>query len=344
MSLIEIKGLYKIFGAYPKQVLEKVRRGMSKGQLLEQTDHTLGLEDINLSIEEGEIFVIMGLSGSGKSTLIRHFNRLIEPTAGEILIQGTNICDLSPKSMNEFRKKHLAMVFQRFALLPHKTILDNVGYGLHIQKLPKKAVQAKAQKWVDTVGLSGYESHYPSQLSGGQQQRVGLARALCTDAPILLMDEAFSALDPLIRSDMQSQLIALQQQLQKTIIFITHDLDEALRLGDKIAILKDGQLVQQGRPIDILQKPANQYVADFVNDVNKAKAMQVRHFMQPLLQVQAANDMDESLWVDQNANLESVMPKLLGQKQDLWVLDEKQQICGKLSSKDVAKVYALHSQ
>ena len=253
--LIEISALYKIFGPKPKTVIERVKQGQSKDQILADTGHTVGLKDINLQINKGEIFVIMGLSGSGKSTMIRHFNRLIDPTMGQILVEGVDVMQLSSKELEEFRRHKMSMVFQRFGLLPHRTVVDNVAYGLEIQGIKKEARIAKANEWLETVGLKGYENQYPAQLSGGQQQRVGLARALATDAEILLMDEAFSALDPLIRSEMQDQLIELQEKLHKTIIFITHDLDEALRLGDRIAILKDGELVQQGSPDEILLHP-----------------------------------------------------------------------------------------
>ena len=278
-ALIKVKNLYKIFGDKPKAVLPLIEAGKSKDEILAETGHTVGLKEINLEINRGEIFVIMGLSGSGKSTLIRHFNRLIDPTAGEIIVEGTDVMKLSPKELEEFRRKKMSMVFQRFGLMPHYTVIDNVAYGLKIQGVDKEARLTKAREWLETVGLKGYEEQYPNQLSGGQQQRVGLARALCTDAEILLMDEAFSALDPLIRSEMQDQLIELQQTLHKTIIFITHDLDEALRLGDHIAILKDGLLVQQGEPEDILLHPADDYVEAFVKDVNRARALTVETVM-----------------------------------------------------------------
>ena len=278
-ALIKVKNLYKIFGDKPKAVLPLIEAGKSKDEILAETGHTVGLKEINLEINRGEIFVIMGLSGSGKSTLIRHFNRLIDPTAGEIIVEGTDVMKLSPKELEEFRRKKMSMVFQRFGLMPHYTVIDNVAYGLKIQGVDKEARLTKAREWLETVGLKGYEEQYPNQLSGGQQQRVGLARALCTDAEILLMDEAFSALDPLIRSEMQDQLIELQQTLHKTIIFITHDLDEALRLGDRIAILKDGLLVQQGEPEDILLHPADDYVEAFVKDVNRARALTVETVM-----------------------------------------------------------------
>lgn len=277
--LIEIENLYKLFGRSPAKYMPLVHAGKSKDEILAETGHTLGLKDINLQIKRGEIFVIMGLSGSGKSTLIRHFNRLIDPTEGVIRVEGSDVMQFDKKELQHFRRHKMSMVFQRFGLLPHKSVIDNVAYGLQIQKVSSDEAKAKAKEWLETVGLSGYEDQYPSQLSGGQQQRVGLARALCTDAEILLMDEAFSALDPLIRSEMQDQLIKLQETLHKTIVFITHDLDEALRLGDRIAILKDGEIVQQGEPEDILLNPATEYVEAFVRDVNRARALTVETVM-----------------------------------------------------------------
>ncbi|MEZ8194207.1 MULTISPECIES: quaternary amine ABC transporter ATP-binding protein [Vibrio] len=279
--LIEISGLSKVFGPKPLSVMNRIKHGESKDTILADTGHTVGLKDINLEIEKGEIFVIMGLSGSGKSTLIRHFNRLIDPTEGKIIVEGIDVMSLNTKELEEFRRHKMSMVFQRFGLMPHRTVIENVAYGLEIQGINKSARLAKAEEWLETTGLKGYEQQYPSQLSGGQQQRVGLSRALCTDAEILLMDEAFSALDPLIRSEMQDQLIELQEKLHKTIVFITHDLDEALRLGDRIAILKDGVLVQQGTPHEILLNPADDYVEAFVKDVNRARALTVETVMQP---------------------------------------------------------------
>lgn len=279
--LISIKNLYKIFGKNEKKVLEEVKAGKSKEAILAETGHTVGLADINLDIYPGEIFVIMGLSGSGKSTLIRHFNRLIDPTAGEIVVAGDDVMQLNDKDLQNFRRQKMAMVFQRFGLMPHRTVLQNITYGLQVQGVAKKDREERGNEWLKTVGLDGYAKQYPGQLSGGQQQRVGLARALCTDADILLMDEAFSALDPLIRSEMQDQLIELQDKLHKTIVFITHDLDEALRIGDKIAILRDGLLIQQGTPVDILLNPVDDYVEAFVKDVNRARALTVETVMQP---------------------------------------------------------------
>ena len=277
MSKIEVRNIYKIFGPHPDRWLDAAREGISKEALLERSGHTLGLRDISLSIEEGHIHVIMGLSGSGKSTLIRHFNRLIEPSAGQILVDDVDVVSLKPRELELFRQSKMSMVFQRFGLLPHRTVLDNAGYGLAVQGVRRAERNERARHWLEQVGLSGFEAQYPHQLSGGMQQRVGLARALATDAEILLMDEAFSALDPLIRREMQDQLLSLQSRLNKTIVFITHDLDEALRLGNRIAILKDGELIQEGTPEDILLSPANEYIESFLQDVNRGKVLNASH-------------------------------------------------------------------
>ena len=273
MSYIEIKNLYKIFGPRPEEALKMLNNGASKDKILKKTKHTIGLQDVSLSIEKGETFVIMGLSGSGKSTLVRCLNRLIEPSYGEIIVDGENVLHLDDNQLNEFRRKKMSMVFQRFGLLPHRTIIDNVAFGLEIIGINPEERLQKASEWIDTVGLKGYENSYPKNLSGGMQQRVGLARALCNDPEILLMDEPFSALDPLIRREMQNELVALEGKIQKTIIFITHDLDEALKLGDRIAILKDGLVVQIGTPEDILSDPADDYVSDFTQDVNRSRVL-----------------------------------------------------------------------
>ena len=240
MSKIEINNVYKIFGNTPMSVLPMVKEGATKEEILDKTGHTVGLDNVSLKIEEGETFVCMGLSGSGKSTLIRHLNRLIDPTDGDILIEGTNVMSLNTESLIDFRRHKMSMVFQRFGLFPHKTVIQNVGYGLEMQGKSEEERNKTAMEKIEAVGLTGFENQYPNQLSGGMQQRVGLARALATNTDIMLMDEAFSALDPLIRSDMQKQLIDLQAELKKTIVFITHDLDESLRLGDHIGILNAG--------------------------------------------------------------------------------------------------------
>lgn len=272
---VQIKNLYKVFGDHPSKVMEHVHGGISKTDLLDQHAHILGLKDISLEIPEREIQVIMGLSGSGKSTLIRHINRLIEPTAGEIWIDGEDVTQMNAAKLRDLRRYKTSMVFQKFGLLPHRTVIQNVAYGLSIQGVADDEAEKRALHWIERVGLNGFESNYPGQLSGGMQQRVGLARALATDAEILLMDEAFSALDPLIRTGMQNILLDLQEELHKTIIFITHDLDEALRLGDNIAILRDGELVQAGSPQDIVMRPADDYVAEFIKDINRGRVIKV---------------------------------------------------------------------
>ncbi len=264
MSKIVVKNVFKIFGQRADEALALIQQGKGKAEVLAETGCVVGVNDLSLSIGAGEIFVIMGLSGSGKSTLVRHFNRLIDPTSGQILVDGEDILRYDMDALREFRRKKISMVFQSFGLLPHKTVLDNVAYGLKVRGETKATCLERAQHWITTVGLKGYEKSYPHQLSGGMRQRVGLARALASDTDIILMDEAFSALDPLIRADMQEQLLELQKTLQKTIVFITHDLDEAVRIGNRIAILKDGQLIQVGTPREILHQPADEYVDRFV--------------------------------------------------------------------------------
>ena len=272
---IEVKELYKIFGRTPERYVEAVKGGMSKRDLQKLHGHVLGLNNISISMPAGKIQVVMGLSGSGKSTLIRHINRLIEPTSGSIMVDGADILRKGERELREFRRNRTAMVFQRFALLPHRTVLDNVVFGLEVRGIEHAKARGIGMSWIERVGLHGFDARYPHELSGGMQQRVGLARALSNDAAILLMDEAYSALDPLIRTDMQDMLLTLQTELRKTIVFITHDLDEALRLGDRICILRDGSIVQQGDSQDILLKPADDYIARFVKDVNRGRFIKV---------------------------------------------------------------------
>ena len=276
---VSIRNLYKIFGEEPKAALAKVKEGMTKPELQAETGHVLGLQDINVDMKEGEITVIMGLSGSGKSTLIRHLNRLIEPTAGEVLVNGEDILSWNDAQMRTLRRESMSMVFQNFALLPHRTVLENAGMALATRGKARRDYEGEANKWLDRVGLAGQGEQYPHQLSGGMQQRVGIARALASNSDIMLMDEAFSALDPLIRTDMQNLLLELQDELHKTIIFITHDLDEALKLADHLVILKDGAVVQQGQPQEILLNPADPYIEEFVADINRARVLRVRSVM-----------------------------------------------------------------
>ncbi len=279
MAQVEVRNLYKIFGAHPDRALKLLEEGMSKQKIMETTGHTIALQDVTLEIERAEIFVVMGLSGSGKSTFIRCLNRLIEPTSGEIRLGGEDVLKLNKEGLRQLRLHRMSMVFQRFSLLPHRTVLDNTAFGLEVQNVKKDKRNEAAMRWLQIVGLKGWEESYPDELSGGMQQRVGLARALTTDPEILLMDEPFSALDPLIRHEMQEELLSLQAKLHKTIIFITHDLDEALHLGDRIAILKDGLVVQVGTPEEILTNPATEYVADFTRDVNRSRVITVEAAM-----------------------------------------------------------------
>ncbi|HLQ82615.1 MAG TPA: glycine betaine/L-proline ABC transporter ATP-binding protein [Pseudogracilibacillus sp.] len=280
MNVIEVKNLSKIFGKNPNQALKLLDEGYSKDEILEKTGNTVGVNRASFEVKAGEIFVIMGLSGSGKSTLVRLINRLIEPTEGTIMIGDQDLSKADKKTLRDIRRKKLGMVFQNFALFPHRTILENAEFGLEIQGESKESRSKKAKEALEMVGLGGYFDQYPNQLSGGMQQRVGLARALANDPDVLLMDEAFSALDPLIRKDMQDELIELQSTMRRTILFITHDLNEALRLGDRIALMRDGEIVQIGSPEDILVNPANDYVEKFVEDVDRSKVLTAQHIMQ----------------------------------------------------------------
>lgn len=277
---IALRGVYKIFGDQPAgHALELAKAGVPKDEVQIRTNHVVGLTDVNFSVREGEIFVVMGLSGSGKSTAIRTVNKLHAVTAGEVLVDGTDVQQLDGRELQAFRREKMGMVFQHFALFPHHNVIDNVGYGLKVQGVPRDDRDAAALKALALVGLERYARSYPSELSGGMQQRVGLARALASDPDILLMDEAFSALDPLIRRQMQDEMMAIQAELHKTILFITHDLNEALRIGDRVCIMKDGAVVQIGTPEEILTKPATSYVAEFVQDVDQGRVIQVHEVM-----------------------------------------------------------------
>ena len=334
MAKIEIKNIYKIFGNKPQSVLPLVKQGATKEEILEQTGHTVGLDNVSLKIEEGETFVCMGLSGSGKSTLIRHLNRLIDPTDGEVLVEGHSVMSLNPEQLIDFRRHKMSMVFQRFGLFPHKTVLENVGYGLEMQGKVEEEKNKIAMEKIEAVGLNGFEHQYPNQLSGGMQQRVGLARALATNSDIMLMDEAFSALDPLIRSDMQKQLIDLQSQLKKTIVFITHDLDESLRLGDHIGILNAGKLVQVGSPVDIVMNPADAYVEAFVKDVNRAKVIKAKIIMRPANQSEGIDKAD-LIRVQEDQFIEEFLPKIVCKNSNCEVIDKQGNIRGYITNKEL---------
>ena len=336
MAKIEVKNVYKIFGPEPSKVLPMCQDKVSKEEVLEKTGHTVGLDNVSLSIEEGETFVCMGLSGSGKSTLIRHINRLIDPTAGVVSVEGTNVMDLDQKKLIEFRRHKMSMVFQRFGLFPHKTVIENVGYGLEVQGKDKSEIEKVAMEKIDAVGLNGFEHQYPNQLSGGMQQRVGLARALATNTDIMLMDEAFSALDPLIRSDMQKQLIELQAELKKTIVFITHDLDESLRLGDHIGILNGGRLVQVGTPIEIIMNPADDYVAAFVKDVNRAKVIKAKIIMITPQQFKGSKN-SNTIKVKEDTFLDEFLPQVCLTPATVEVVDKSGNVKGYITDKELSK-------
>lgn len=290
MQKIQVQELTKIFGKHPKRALKLIDEGVDKSEIFNKTGQAVGLANVSFDVEEGEILVVMGLSGSGKSTLVRCINRLIEPTQGKVFIDGQDVRELNHHDLRHLRRSKFGMVFQHFALFPHRTILMNTEYGLEIQGVKKAEREEKARNALKLVGLEGWEEAMPHQLSGGMQQRVGLARALAVEPDILLMDEAFSALDPLIRRDMQHELISLQERVHKTIIFITHDLDEALKIGDRIVLMKGGSVVQIGTPEEILTSPANDYVERFVENVDKSKVLSARTVLAKAKVVAFPND------------------------------------------------------
>lgn len=313
---ISVRNVWKIFGPNPARALQDLSSDASKGDLLAQTGHVLAVRDISFDVQKGETFVVMGLSGSGKSTLLRCLPRLIEPTHGQVLIDGRDTATIDAKELRELRRHKMSMVFQHFGLLPHRRIIDNVAYGLEIQGMKKAARQEKARAVLEIVNLKGWENHYPSQLSGGMQQRVGLARALAVDPEILLFDEPFSALDPLIRREMQDELISLQKRLHKTLVFITHDFAEAIKLGDHIAIMKDGAFVQVGAAEQVVMHPANSYVAEFTRDVPKTRVLSARSIMRPW-----QSDVGGAT-VSASTKLDKLIPLVLQSEKALSVVDD----------------------
>ncbi|MCY9376959.1 glycine/proline betaine ABC transporter ATP-binding protein OpuAA [Bacillus sp. T17B1] len=323
---IKVEKVSKIFGKQRKKAVQMLANGKTKKEILKATGSTVGVNQADFDVYDGEIFVIMGLSGSGKSTLVRLLNRLIEPTAGNIYIDGDMITNMSKDQLREVRRKKISMVFQKFALFPHRTILENTEYGLELQGVDKQERQQKALESLKLVGLEGFEQQYPDQLSGGMQQRVGLARALTNNPDILLMDEAFSALDPLIRKDMQDELLDLHENVGKTIIFITHDLDEALRIGDRIALMKDGNIVQIGTPEEILMSPSNEYVEKFVEDVDLSKVLTAGHIMKRA----------ETVRIDKGPRVALTLMKNLGIS-SIYAVDKQKKLLGVIHASDAKK-------
>ncbi len=341
---VEIKDLTLVFGKKKEQALKMLDEGKSIQEIREKTGTAVGVNKISLDIEEGEMFVIVGLSGSGKSSLIRCMNMLNVPTRGELLIDGENICDYNKEQLRELRRKKVAMVFQHFGLLSHRTVISNVEYGLEVQGIAPSIRRRKAEEAIKLVGLEGWENYFPYQLSGGMKQRVGLARALTNEPEVLLMDEPFSALDPLIRRDMQKELLSIEDYMDKTIIFITHDMNEAFKLGDRVALLKDGELVQVGRPDDFFERPANDYVRSFIEDVDKSRILKVRSIMRKPTVLAVLGDQTDVIYkqlvekerdfcyvVNSNNELEGyVEVKKLeenpGQKIDFFVVEEHETI------------------
>ncbi|MGM0877420.1 MAG: quaternary amine ABC transporter ATP-binding protein [Bacillota bacterium] len=323
---ITVREVSKIFGKNTKKAAQLLKQGKTKQEILKETGSTVGVNRANFDVYPGEIFVIMGLSGSGKSTLVRMFNRLIEPSGGQVLIDGEDIVAMNKEDLRNVRRKKMSMVFQRFALFPHRTVLSNTEYGLEIQGVEKENRKKLALDALKLVGLEGYEHQLPSQLSGGMQQRVGLARALANDPDILLMDEAFSALDPLIRKDMQDELLELQSTMEKTIIFITHDLDEALRIGDRIALMKDGNIVQIGTPEEILMNPSNDYVERFVEDVDLSKVLTAAHVMKRAETVQLEKGPRVALKIMKDNGISTV-----------YIVDKQKRLIGAVTASDAKK-------
>ncbi|WP_371228935.1 quaternary amine ABC transporter ATP-binding protein [Roseovarius sp. 2305UL8-3] len=336
-AVIELRNVWKVFGARADAAMQAIQaEGLSKAQVLERFDCVVGVADASFSVPKAEIFCIMGLSGSGKSTLVRHINRLLEPTSGQILVDGVDIMKSSDEELRAIRSQNIGMVFQNFALLPHRTVRDNVALPLEIQGLTKSERWDLAQKSIDLVELSGWEDKFAHELSGGMQQRVGLARALAADPDVLLMDEAFSALDPLIRRQLQDQFLKLSQEMRKTTIFITHDLDEAIRIGHRIAIMKDGAIVQIGTPDQIITEPADDYVADFVAGISRLKLVYAHSIMQPVTEALIAEigPIEAFPAVDGGDDLDRIIDAAVAANSPLQVMADGN-LAGVITNKDI---------
>ena len=338
--VIEISNVWKIFGDQAEEALNAIREeGLSKAQVLDTYNAVVGVADVSLSIKRGEIFCVMGLSGSGKSTLVRHLNRLLEPTDGKILIDGTDVMALNAKELQKFRNLKIGMVFQNFALLPHRSVLDNVAMPLEIRSMNKNERIRLASKMLKTVELGAWGNKFAHELSGGMQQRVGLARALAADPEVLLMDEPFSALDPLIRRQLQDEFIKLSGVMKKTTLFITHDLDEAVRIGDRIAIMRDGRIIQIGTAEDIVMNPADDYVADFVAGISRLKIVRAHAVMQPISQYQAANGLfpEDAPRVQEDESLSQLIRLAIDVEMPIIVQDKGVDV-GVVTRRDILQV------
>ena len=331
---IVCKNILKIFGTYPQRTLENLDHSLSRAEVQAQTGHVIGVKNVSFEIKKGETFVVMGLSGSGKSTLVRCISRLIDPTAGEMIIDGEDIMHYNDAQLTELRRYRMSMVFQHFGLFPHRKVIDNISFGLEIRGVPKKERRSKAMEVLEMVGLHGWANHYPRELSGGMQQRVGLARAMAVDPEILIFDEPFSALDPLIRREMQDELLKIQAEVQKTMIFITHDFLEAIKMGDHIAIMKDGEVVQIGTPEEIVANPIDDYVREFTEDVPRYKVLSVGKVMRAASDAVKANGAQR---VSENAKLDSLIDIAIAAGGPLAVVDKNDSIVGEIDQALILK-------
>lgn len=334
-ACLEIRNLWKVFGSRPDQAIEQAEQGRSRDEILAATGCTVAVRDVSFEVRRGETFVVMGLSGSGKSTLIRCVSRLTDSSRGQVMLDGVDLTALAENDLREVRRKKLSMVFQHFGLFPHRRVIDNAAYGLEIQGLGRRDRHARALAVLETVGLKGWENHFPQQLSGGMQQRVGLARALCVGPEVLFFDEPFSALDPLIRRDMQDELIRLQEEMRGTLVFITHDFAEAIKLGDRIAIMKDGAFDQIGTAAELITRPATPYVEEFTRDIPKAKVLTAADVMRPGLAAQ-----DDARTVNVTDTVEHIVPALLDGVTSLCVVDTDGQPVGVVDRSTVAELLA----
>ena len=328
------KNVWKIFGTYPRRTLENLDHSLSRAEVQAQTGHVIGVNNVSFAVQKGETFVVMGLSGSGKSTLVRCISRLIEPTAGEMIIDGDDIMAYNDAQLTELRRFRMSMVFQHFGLFPHRKVIENISFGLEIRGMDKKTRKAKAMEVLEKVGLHGWADHYPRELSGGMQQRVGLARAMAVDPEILMFDEPFSALDPLIRREMQDELLNLQAEVQKTMIFITHDFLEAIKMGDRIAIMKDGVVVQIGTPEEIVTDPVDDYVREFTEDVPRYKVLSVGKIMRDASDAVCNNGTER---VNEHAKLDSLIDIATQSDGPLAVIDDQNQIIGEIDQAMILK-------